>query len=203
MMKNAAMARPSLAPLRREQILDALERCLAKRGLEGTSLEAVAAAAGVARPVIRHYFGNRDALLAAALERAVSAYAADLARALGTLPREDRLGAFLDHLFLGRFVGQPERERLLRALFAGLEQEGVRPLLLFAYRRFEQACFAVLRADAPRAPTPAVRAAAYAIACLAEQNAGFLTLGFPRSRARAARAAAAQLARTLKETHDG
>ena len=66
------MARPSLANTRREEILDALERCLARRGLEGTTLESVAAEAGVARPVIRHYFGNRDVLLKAALEAAAS-----------------------------------------------------------------------------------------------------------------------------------
>lgn len=202
-MINGGVARPSLAAVRREQILDALERCLALRGLEGTSLEAVAAEAGVARPAIRHYFGNRDALLAAALERAVSAYAADLARALGKLPREGCWEAFLDYLFVGRFVGNEGRERLLRALFAGLEEAGVRPLLLGAYRRFEAVCFALLRVEAPRASPRAVRAAAYAIACLAEQNASFLTLGFPRSRARAARAAAARIARDLKEGHDG
>jgi len=44
-----------------------------------------------------------------------------------------------------------------------------------------------------------VRGAAYAIACLAEQNADFQAIGFPRSRARAARGAAARIARGLAE----
>ena len=61
------MGRPSLANVRREQILDALERCLARDGLVGTTLEAVAEEAGVRRPVIRHYFGNRDELVAAVM----------------------------------------------------------------------------------------------------------------------------------------
>lgn len=191
------MPRPSLVATRRGQILDALERCLARQGLEGTSLESVAAEAGVARPVIRHYFGNRDALLAAAVARAVAAYRADLEDALRALPRERRLGAFLDYLFVGRFVGNPDRERLFSALFAGQGDAGSKRLLRETYRRFEDACFATLRADAPRAPAAAVRGAAYAIACLAEQNASFLAIGFPRSRARAARRAAAALARGL------
>jgi AcrR family transcriptional regulator len=195
--------RPSLAATRRAQILDALERCLARHGLEGTSLDAVAAEAGVARPVIRHYFGNRDALLAAAVERVLAAYRADLDAALRALPAGRRLDAFLDHLFHGRFLGNPERERLLGALAAATDDAGSRRLLLDAYRRFEDACCAELRAAAPGAPAAAARAAAYAIACLAEQNAGFLALGFPRSRARAARAAAAALARGLEEVDDG
>jgi AcrR family transcriptional regulator len=186
--------RPSLAATRRQQVLDALERCLARHGLEGTTLESVAAEAGVARPVIRHYFGNRGALLAAAVERALAAYRADLEAALGARPRERRLGAFLDYLFLGRFVGNPDRERLFGALFADAGDAGSRRLLREAYRRFEDACFGALRAEAPRAPAAAVRGAAYAIACLAEQNASFLTIGFPRSRARAARKAAAEIA---------
>jgi len=193
------MARPSLAATRREQILDALERCLARDGLEGTSLESVAAEAGVARPAIRHYFGNRDALLAAAVKRAVAAYGADLEDALRALPGEGCLGAFLDYLFLGRFVGNPDRERLFRALFAGLDDAALQRLLLETYRRFEDVCFAALRAAVPGAAAAALRGAAYAIACLAEQNAGFLAMGFPRSRARAAREAADAIVRGLEE----
>jgi AcrR family transcriptional regulator len=194
------MGRPSLAGVRREQILDALERCLARDGLVCTTLEAVAREAGVGRPVIRHYFGNRDALVAAALERAALAYAADLGLALRDLPPASRFDAFLDYLFLGSFVGHADRERLFGALFAALDDEAARDLLRDCYRGFEDACFAALRAEVPDAPAPAVRGAAYAIACLAEQSAAFLAIGFPRARARAARRAASLIARDLEET---
>lgn len=196
------MPRPSLAAVRREQILDALERCLTRYGLEGTSLDAVAREAGVARPVIRHYFGNRDALLAAAVQRALAAYGADLERALHALPREGRLDAFLDHLFLGEFPAHGERDRLFRALYASLEDGTSRALLLRSYRLFEDACFAELRAAAgPDADAAALRAAAYAVLCLAEQNADCLAIGFDRSRAHAARAAADTLVRQLALPH--
>lgn len=192
------MPRPSLAAVRREQILDALEHCLARHGLEGTSLDAVARAAGVARPVIRHYFGNRDALLAAAVARALSAYRADLDHALRELPREGRLAAFLDHLFLGGFPAHGERDRLFRALYASLEDGTSRSLLLQSYQIFEDACFEELRAAAgPAADAASLRAAAYALLCLAEQNADCLAIGFDPSRARAARDAADTLVRHL------
>jgi AcrR family transcriptional regulator len=193
------MGRPSLAGIRREQILDALERCLARDGLVGTTLEAVAAEAGVHRSVIRHYFGNRDALVAAAVERAALAYAADLAKALRDGPAARRFDAFLDYLFLGPFVGHADRERLFNALFAALDDEASRRLLRECYRSFEDVCFRALQAEVPDAPAGAVRGAAYAIACLAEQSAAFLAIGFPRARARAARRAAAVIARDLEE----
>jgi AcrR family transcriptional regulator len=197
------MGRPSLAGVRREQILDALERCLARDGLVGTTLEAVAEEAGVRRPVIRHYFGNRDELVAAAVQRAVRAYAADLGEALRDRPHASRFDAFLDYLFLGPFVGHADRERLFSALFAALDHEASRRLLCDCYRGFEDVCFAALRAEVPAASAAAARGAAYAIACLAEQSAAFLAIGFPRTRARAARRAAALIARDLQEgDHD-
>ncbi|MEL6861314.1 MAG: TetR family transcriptional regulator [Pseudomonadota bacterium] len=50
-------------------ILDAAERIFFLRGVSATSLEAVAAAAGVTRPTIYRNIGNRDALLLAVLVR--------------------------------------------------------------------------------------------------------------------------------------
>jgi AcrR family transcriptional regulator len=191
--------RPSLASVRRDQILDGLARCLAARGLEATSLDAVAAEAGVARPVIRHYFGNRDALLAAAVERAIAAYRADLDRAIAALPPTGRLDAFLDHLFLGEFTSHAERDQLFRSLFAAITSNAPRALLRDAYRRFEDVCFAELRSAAPAANTSALRSVAYALMCLAEQNADFVAIGFAPERARAARDAAGALVRSLAD----
>jgi len=118
------MARPSLAAERRDQILDALERCLRRRGLEGTTLDAVAREAGVQRPLIRHYFGNRDELLAAAVARAVARHGREIEAALAERPargRRGRLAALLDHLFLGGFGADPARDRIFRGLRAAAE----------------------------------------------------------------------------------
>ena len=63
------MARPDLSRERSEQILDAFSRCVARRGLDATSLEDAAGEAGVKRAIIRHYVGNRDDVIAAFLDR--------------------------------------------------------------------------------------------------------------------------------------
>lgn len=63
------MARPSLKEQRRSQILDAMERCVSRYGVEGATLERIAEEAGVRRSALRHFVGNRDALVAALCER--------------------------------------------------------------------------------------------------------------------------------------
>ena len=97
------MGRPSLGAQRREQILEAFERCLVTHGLEATTLEAVAAEAGVQRAAIRHFVGNRDELIAASVDHLTQKYRASYAEELRSLdPTGDRLGAILDYLFLSK-----------------------------------------------------------------------------------------------------
>ena len=44
---------------RREQLLDIGRRLFAERGFEGTSIEEIAAQAGVSKPVVYEHFGGR------------------------------------------------------------------------------------------------------------------------------------------------
>lgn len=57
------MARPSLKAEKTEIILTAYEHCVARYGVEGATLQRVADAADMARPLLRHYIGNQDDLL--------------------------------------------------------------------------------------------------------------------------------------------
>jgi DNA-binding transcriptional regulator YbjK len=54
----------------REALLDASVRVVAKGGLRALTYRNVAAEAGVAHGLVRHYFGNRDVLVKEALEHA-------------------------------------------------------------------------------------------------------------------------------------
>jgi AcrR family transcriptional regulator len=44
---------------RREQLLDIGRRLFAERGLDGTSIEEIAARAGVSKPVVYEHFGGK------------------------------------------------------------------------------------------------------------------------------------------------
>lgn len=93
------MARPSIKQERRNQILDACETCLVRYGYAGTTLNRVADTAGLARPLIRHNLGNRDALLAATVERFIRRSDEDLDTWLDALPDVNSLDTLIEWLF--------------------------------------------------------------------------------------------------------
>ena len=90
------MGRPSLTSERREQILDAYEACVARHGVEGATLARTAQAAGLARPLIRHHLGNREALLEALTERFFARSQDAMTALAGALPARGRAAALID-----------------------------------------------------------------------------------------------------------
>ncbi len=72
--------------MRRQRILDAAGSLLVREGLDGASIDAVAAAAGIAKGMVYIYFPSRSELLAALRHR----YAEDLAQRARSLLRSDR-----------------------------------------------------------------------------------------------------------------
>jgi AcrR family transcriptional regulator len=59
---------------RREQLLDVGRRLFAERGLDGTSIEEIAAQAGVSKPVVYEHFGGKEGLYAVVVDREVDRF---------------------------------------------------------------------------------------------------------------------------------
>jgi AcrR family transcriptional regulator len=78
---------PTLQAAARERLLDAAVRCIARDGMAGANIAAVAAEAGVSRPTVYRYFADPQALVEATLLHA----GRDLTERLGARLR--RLGA--------------------------------------------------------------------------------------------------------------
>lgn len=99
--------------VRSEQLLDVAERLFATSGYGATSIEGIAAAAGVTRPVVYGHFGSKEGIYLACLRRARAQLEEMLFGAMGTatdLRDQIRLGA--DAYF--RFVeNDPARWRVL------------------------------------------------------------------------------------------
>jgi AcrR family transcriptional regulator len=75
-------------PQRRSQLLDVGRALFAERGVDGTSVEEVAARAGVSKPIVYDHFGGKDGLFAAVVDREVADLLARFAAALeGDDPR--------------------------------------------------------------------------------------------------------------------
>jgi AcrR family transcriptional regulator len=105
----------------REAILVAAEDCFARLGFEGTSLQQIAEAAGVARSTPAYFFRSKETLYDAVLTRTIARGQQAMARAYarGDAHRsaedavESYIGAFID--FLGHdqnFVRLIQREAL-------------------------------------------------------------------------------------------
>lgn len=62
-------AEQTLAQVRRQQILDAAARCFVREGFHGTSIARISTAAGMSPGHIYHFFDNKEAIIAALVER--------------------------------------------------------------------------------------------------------------------------------------
>ena len=135
----------------RERILEITLGLMARSGARGTSMRAVAAAAGLNVASLYHYFPSKHDLLQAAIEHRRTA---DLVTSpfpegvAGSV--EDRLAALLDHLF----VGMTADEDLWRALLAEAihgDDDVLQPLLETA-AAFDDTLAGWLRSLCPDAP---------------------------------------------------
>ncbi len=71
------------SPVRTETILDAAQELILKHGLRGTSMEAIAARAGIAKPTLYVYFPDKAAVFSALLDRLVAGWRREFMYALG------------------------------------------------------------------------------------------------------------------------
>jgi AcrR family transcriptional regulator len=191
------MPRPSLADVRRPQLLDAYVRSILRYGPDGTTLDRVAEEAGVTRALVRHYLGNRRDV-----DRALVAHIRDRTvgwvRGVGAgLPPRERVTAMLDGLFGGQEPELPAR--VVDALLGASSRDPVlEGLLREMYLALEHLFAEELAAAFPGADPEARHRVAYAILCLAGMDSSLSELGFPADRHRFARSTAESLLAELE-----
>ncbi len=106
----AVVADPRAA--RREQLLDAADRAVAHSGA-ATSMAAVAAEAGITKPVLYRHFGDKGGLVAALTARHTGRLLALLQEALGSgRTRRERFELTVD-AYLAAIEAQPQLYRFL------------------------------------------------------------------------------------------
>jgi len=193
------MGRKSLATERRQQILNAFAICLRQYGFEGTTLERVAEEAGVQRSIIRHYIGNRDDLISAAVDRIIHDYKVELAGAIDDLPQAELIPALLDVLFCPDGINEiSDYDTLINVLWSTHERNPhTRTLLLNLYQEFEALIFDSLTHAFPQSALEKRQNTAYAIMCLANDTWSMTALGFPQSRFETGRKMSQQLVASL------
>ena len=124
------MGRPKVTEQRVAEILDAFEHCVADYGVEGATLERIAERAGLARALIRHHVGNRDALLDALVARFLAQASQATVDFSNYLPKQGRITALLDGLFDAQYSSSHQM-RVVSALLIAMKD---RPELAAALR---------------------------------------------------------------------
>ncbi|ORA17309.1 hypothetical protein BST12_19765 [Mycobacterium angelicum] len=100
---------------RRERLVDAALVVFARRGVDGASIKDIGAEAGVAPALIYHYFPNKEALLAAAVEK--HGFLPEI-RAASAIAPSRPASEFLPALVRGLYARLSERIDLLRVVMA-------------------------------------------------------------------------------------
>ncbi len=157
------------AAARRAQLLDVARRVFGRDGYRGTSMEAIAEAAGVTKPVLYQHFPSKHALYASLLESELGQLTADLERAFDLADgNQQRL-----RLGFGAYLGFVEvHEDAFRLLFTeglGLDDAFQRRVARFRNWVAERIT-AIISAEAGL-PGPRARALAIAIVGMAESAA--------------------------------
>jgi AcrR family transcriptional regulator len=111
-MSNSSPRRDQRKAARREELLDAAVRCIRRLG-PGVSMEDIAAEAGITKPILYRYFGDRAGLTAGVAARFADLLLQRLRSALATAgPPRDLLFATID-AYLGFVEAEPHLYRFL------------------------------------------------------------------------------------------
>jgi AcrR family transcriptional regulator len=96
----------------RAKILEEATRLFAAQGVDGTAIQEIADAVGVAKPSLLYHFPSKEALHKSVLEHLLSRWNEIVPRLLRAVAREDRFDAILDAT-IEFFAADPDRARLL------------------------------------------------------------------------------------------
>ncbi len=194
------MGRKDLTQERQDAILDATERCIAKYGLQRTTLENIASEAGINRGLIYHYIGNRDDVVQWMAERLLERYQNSFDNFAASLGENAQSEVVPGYYFDAWFELAPEDDILFLELLAQSGRDPhIRKLLLKLYNGVENMIAKELTRSFPDTEDNKLRSTSYSLMVLAFAHATINWLGLPQAKQADVRSVAANLIRSLKE----
>ncbi len=171
------MPRPSLAHIRTEEMLDAFMRCVARFGLDGSTLERISEEAEVGRPMLRHYLGNRDQMVEKLIAHVMAKFEAMNEALFSSLPDDDRVSVLLDILFSDA-AHEEDNAAVFQALVAASDRhKSVAEQLLKFVNDFEAGIARELMRAYPRADLQSCSVVATGITAIYFNHDATLPLG--------------------------
>jgi AcrR family transcriptional regulator len=183
-IQNAAVAAALGLDERRAAIVEALDRCIRAKGYAHTSLNDLAAAAGMSPSHVLYYFSGKEAVLELFFRVAGEAILADVQAYRADAPAA-QIDALARYFFGGRFAGEVEQGVVLELFGQAVHRPALRRIKAELDRRLKAHLVELFR-HARRRDVTAEDAAERAYALLA----GFVTTSYfderlPLARARA------------------
>ncbi len=160
------MGRPSMKAERLEQILQAFYRCVARFGLEGSTLERIAEESGLQRSLVRHFAGNREDLVQQLAERVVERSNREWGEYLTHLPAQGTVEALLDSLFDDRYSDAEFVLVVESLIFAAGNNPALQQLMQAWMERFSEDIESVLRKGFPGAASEAIASVSFGLISL-------------------------------------
>jgi len=160
------MPRTSKKAERTEEILRACFRCVARYGVEGSTLERIAEEAGLRRSLVRHFVGNRDELMQKMAHWVIEQSNQQWDGFLQQLPKEDAVPWLLEGLF-GSDNSDAEFTLVMESLIfsAGRDPE-LKQLMQDWFHHFVEGIRQVLQQDYPNIDVTTLQATAFGIISL-------------------------------------
>lgn len=155
--------------VRFEQLLDAAESLFAEHGYSGVTMEDIARAGGVTRPVVYSHFETREGAYLAVVRRARQQYDAQILEAAGAfgLGAQAQLRGGIE-VFFALLEREPGRWKLIFGSSAVLPESHAAELAALRFATIDT-IESALRVTAPHAPELAITVAAHAISGVGER----------------------------------
>lgn len=169
------MGRPDLSDSRREDVFEAISRCVIKFGLAGTTLAKLAEESGMSRGHIRHYLGNREELILAYVRwffdtRDNGEHLKD--------PQFEGLDDVLGLIFGPEFSESNDQNTIVIELWKGSRTDDrLREAMFAGYNTVKEHIAQMLGRELPAVQESAIANTSFALLCLAIGNAVMNDLG--------------------------
>lgn len=197
------MARPSMKEQRQQEILQAFTTCVARYGLEGSSLERIAEQAGLKRSLVRHHAGNRDELVQALADKVLSDFDQQWLQLIESTPSQQRAEFLLAVMFNEDYASDADQVLVVEALIAASERyPEIAQQLRDWLQRMLESLAQQLALDYPDASIEQLDAAAFGIISLYFNLDAMAPLGLHQRYRAQAQQAAQWLLLPLQQTNN-
>ncbi|MDW3096866.1 MAG: hypothetical protein R8J41_02110 [Alphaproteobacteria bacterium] len=181
------MARPQMGDERREQILEAFEKCVIRKGVAKTTLSDVAEESDLPRSLVRYFVGNRADMVDLLINRMIERAEDGLAQ-LRPKSRPQTTHDFVDFLFENTFANDVSNNVVGELWYMAERDESIQTRLAAMYGRVIHLMVAQMETDGIGSSARERRDAANIILSLVYGQASFRELGIPGMASKAAHA---------------